>query len=192
MSIPRLSIGRPVAVAMFFVAISFLGLLSLTRLPVDLLPDVSYPKLIVYTNYPQVAPSEVERFITERIESAVAQIPGRVQTESVTREGISLVTLWFSWGTDMDFAVLNVREKLDGLRGLLPEDAERPVVLRTDPRSEPVMALSVSGQESLWSMKELAENVFRRRLEQIDGVAQAAVAGGLEREIHVDVDLARL
>ncbi len=192
MSIPRLSIGRPVAVAMFFVAISFLGFLSLTRLPVDLLPDVAYPKLIIYTSYPEVGPAEVERFITERIESEIAQVPGRIRTESDTREGISLVTLWFAWGTDMDFAVLNVREKLDALRGVLPEEAERPVVLRTDPRSEPVMAISVAGDESLWSLKELAENVFRRRLEQIDGVAQAAVTGGLEREIQVDVDLRRL
>jgi HAE1 family hydrophobic/amphiphilic exporter-1 len=192
MSIPRFSIRRPVAVAMFFVAISFLGVLSLIRLPVDLLPDVAYPKLIIYTSYPEVGPAEVERFITEKIEAEIAQVPGRLRSESVTREGISLITLWFAWGTDMDFAVLNVREKLDGLLGQLPERAERPVVLRTDPRSEPIMSVSVAGEQSLWSLKELAENVFRRRLEQIDGVAQAAVTGGLEREIQVDVDLRRL
>jgi HAE1 family hydrophobic/amphiphilic exporter-1 len=192
MSLPRFSIKRPVAVAMFFIAISFLGVLSLTRLPVDLLPDVAYPKLIIYTSYPEVGPAEVERFITEKIEAEVAQVPGRLRSESVTREGISLITLWFAWGTDMDFAVLNVREKLDGLLGQLPERAERPVVLRTDPRSEPIMSVSVAGEQSLWSLKELAENVFRRRLEQIDGVAQAAVTGGLEREIQVDVDLRRL
>jgi HAE1 family hydrophobic/amphiphilic exporter-1 len=192
MSLPRFSIKRPVAVAMFFIAISFLGVLSLTRLPVDLLPDVAYPKLIIYTSYPEVGPAEVERFITEKIEAEIAQVPGRLRSESVTREGISLITLWFAWGTDMDFAVLNVREKLDGLLGQLPERAERPVVLRTDPRSEPIMSVSVAGEQSLWSLKELAENVFRRRLEQIDGVAQAAVTGGLEREIQVDVDLRRL
>jgi HAE1 family hydrophobic/amphiphilic exporter-1 len=98
------------------------------------------------------------------------------------------VTLRFAWGTDMDFAVLNVREQLDNIRDQLPEQADRPVVLRTDPTSEPIIAVSASGRENLWALKDLAEQVFKRRLEQIDGIAQAAVAGGLEREIHVEVD----
>jgi hydrophobic/amphiphilic exporter-1 (mainly G- bacteria), HAE1 family len=192
MSIPRVAIGRPVGVAMFFIAVVALGIISFTRLPVDLLPDVAYPKLVIYTTNPETAPGEVERFITEPIEQAVARVPGVQQMESASREGVSMITLHFAWGTDMDFAALNVRERIDGLRGALPERAQRPVVLRTDPRSEPVMAVSVSGAGDLWSTKELAETVFRRRLEQIDGVAQAAVTGGLEREIHVDVDASRL
>jgi hydrophobic/amphiphilic exporter-1 (mainly G- bacteria), HAE1 family len=192
MSLPKLAIARPVAVAMFFLAVTFLGIISFTRLPVDLLPDVAYPKLVIYTTNPETAPAEIERFVTEPIEQAVARLPGVEQIESVSREGVSMVVLRFAWGTDMDFAALNVREKVDGLRGVLPERSQRPVVLRTDPRSEPIMAISVAGGRDLWSMKELAESVFRRRLEQIDGVAQAAVTGGLEREIHVDVDAGRL
>jgi len=177
---------------MLFVAIAALGVLSFTRLPVDLLPDIAYPRLIVYTSYPEVAPAEVERFVTEPIERQLTNVPGIERLESATREGVSLVTLRFAWGTDMDFAALNVREKLDALRDNLPEQATRPLVLRTDPGSEPVMALSVAGGGSLWALKDLAESVFQRRLEQIDGVAQAAVTGGLEREIHVDVDARRL
>jgi HAE1 family hydrophobic/amphiphilic exporter-1 len=192
MTIPRLSIARPVAVAMFFIAITFLGVLSLSRLPVDLLPDVAYPKLVIYTTYPGVGPTEVERTITERIEARIARVPGRLSTESLTREGFSLITLRFAWGTDMDFATLNVREQLDGLRNGWPNAAEPPVVLRTDPRSEPIIAISVAGKQSLWTLKELAETVFRRRLEQIDGIAQAIVTGGLEREIHVEVDEQKL
>lgn len=192
MSIPRLSIRRPVAVAMLYIAVTFLGILSVTRLPVDLLPEIAYPKLVIYTVYPQVAPSEVERFVTEPIESRVARVPGVERLESVTREGVSLVILHFAWGTDMDFAALNVRERVDELLDMLPETAERPVVLRTDPRSEPIMALSVAGSSSLWQLKELAESVFRRRLEQLDGVAQAATTGGLEREIQVEIDPVRL
>jgi hydrophobic/amphiphilic exporter-1 (mainly G- bacteria), HAE1 family len=193
MSIPRLSIGRPVAVAMLSIAVVFLGVLSLTRLPVDLLPDIAYPRLVIYSSYSNVGPAEVERFVTEPIEQAVSRVPGKERIESVTREGISLVTLQFAWGTDMDFAALNVREALDRIRGSLPETLDDdPVVLRTDPRSEPVMAISVAGETNVWSLKELAESVFRRRLEQIDGVAQAAVTGGLEREIHVDVDPVRM
>jgi hydrophobic/amphiphilic exporter-1 (mainly G- bacteria), HAE1 family len=192
MSLPRISIARPVAVAMFFLAVVFLGALSFTRLPVDLLPDIAYPKLVIYTAYPETGPAEVERFVTEPIEQAVARVPGKEHIESVSREGVSMVVLRFAWGTDMDFAALNVREKVDGLRGALPDGADRPVVLRTDPRSEPIMAISIAGGTDLWSLKELSESVFRRRLEQIDGVAQAAVTGGLEREIQVHVNASRL
>jgi HAE1 family hydrophobic/amphiphilic exporter-1 len=187
MSIAQASIKRPVGIAMAFIAVVILGVMSFTRLPVDLLPDIAYPKLIIYTTYEGVAPAEIERFITRPIESAVGKVAGLERTESSSREGTSLVTLRFAWGTNMDFAALNVREQLDGLNGSLPIQATRPNVLRTDPRSEPILAISVAGA-SLWDLKELSESVFRRRLEQIDGVAQAAVTGGLEREIHVDVD----
>jgi HAE1 family hydrophobic/amphiphilic exporter-1 len=192
MSLPGLSIRRPIAVAMFFVAVVFLGVISFTRLPVDLLPDIAYPKLVIYTGNPDTGPAEIERFITEPIEAAVGRVPGIDHVESVSRDGVSMVVLRFAWGTDMDFAALNVRESLDGLRGSLPERAQRPVVLRTDPRSEPIMAISVAADADLWSLKDLTESVFRRRFEQIDGVAQAALTGGLEREIHVDVDAGRL
>jgi HAE1 family hydrophobic/amphiphilic exporter-1 len=188
MSLPQLSIRRPVAVAMFFLGVVFLGVLSFVRLPIDLLPDVAYPRLVVYTGNAGVAPAEVERFITEPVEQAVSTVPGVQNVESTSREGSSLVTVRFAWGTDMDFAALGTREKLDNLRDALPELASRPVVLRTDPRSEPVMALSVAGSRDLPALKDLAESVFRRRLEQIDGVAQATVTGGLEREIQVEVD----
>jgi HAE1 family hydrophobic/amphiphilic exporter-1 len=192
MSLPRRSIGRPVAVAMLFIAVAFLGMISFARLPIDLLPDVSYPRLIIYTEYAGVGPAEVERFVTERIEEQVARVPGVQDVESVSREAVSMVTVRFVWGTDMDFAVLNVRERLQTLDNVLPEQAERPVVLRTDPRSEPIMAVSLAGQADLRALKELAESVFRRRLEQIEGVAQVAVTGGLEREIHVEVDPRKL
>ena len=192
MSLPRLSIARPVAVAMLFLAIALLGAISFRRLPVDLLPDVAYPKLVVHTTLPGAAPPEVERFLSEPVEQAVASVPGVQVVESVSREGLSLVTVRFAWGTDMDFAVLGVRERLDGLGERLPELASRPAVLRLDPRSEPVMALSVGGDAPLPELQELVEQVFRRRLEQIDGVAQAALTGGLQREIEVAVDPERL
>jgi hydrophobic/amphiphilic exporter-1 (mainly G- bacteria), HAE1 family len=214
MTLPNLSISRPVGVVMFYLAIVALGIISFTRLPVDLLPDIAYPKLVVYTTYSGVAPAEVERFVTEPVEQRVSTVPGVEKVESLSREGVSLVLLRFAWGTDMDFAALNVREKLDQLRETLPDLAERPVVLRTDPRSEPIMAVSVTGVTAapaapvantdtdtssgppasvdLVSLKDLSETVFRRRLEQLEGIAQAAVTGGLDREIHVEVDPAKL
>ena len=191
-SLPRGSTRRPVAVAMLFLAIILLGVISFTRLPIDLLPDVSYPRLVVYTSYPDVAPAEVERLVTEAIEAQGAGVPGVEKVTSVSREGISLVTLRFAWGTDMDFAMLGLRERLDLVRDQLPESATRPRILRVDPASEPVMVVSVAGGEDLWQTKELAETVFRRRLEQLDGVAEASVTGGLDREIQVEVDPALL
>ncbi len=188
MSIPGTSTRRPVAVAMLFLAVILLGIISYIRLPIDLLPDVSYPRLVVYTSYPDVAPAEVERLITERVEAQSAAVPGVERVTSVSREGVSLVTLRFAWGTDMDFAMLNVRERLDNIRESLPETASRPRILRVDPESEPIMTISVAGGADLWATKEAAESVFRRRLEQLDGVAEASVTGGLDREIQVEVD----
>jgi HAE1 family hydrophobic/amphiphilic exporter-1 len=173
---------------MLFLAVIFLGLISFFRIPIDLLPDIQYPRLVVYTRYPDVGPSEVEQFVTEPIERQVGRVPGVERVESASREGVSLVTLRFAWGTDMDFAALNVREQLDNIRDQLPDLADRPVILRTDPNSEPIMTVSVAGGADLASLKELVEWVFKRRLEQIDGIAEAALAGGLEREIHVEVD----
>ena len=186
-SLPEFSTRRPVAVWMLFLAVIFLGVISFNRLPTDLLPDISYPRLVIFTSYPDVAPAEMERLVTEPIEAAAAAIPGVEDTESVSREGVSLVTLNLRWGTDMDFAMLNLRERMDNVRGALPESATRPTILRVDPESEPIMTVSVAGTD-LWETKELAETVFRRRLEQLDGVAQVAVTGGLDREIQVNVD----
>jgi HAE1 family hydrophobic/amphiphilic exporter-1 len=188
MSLPGTSTRRPVAVAMLFLAIILIGIISYVRLPIDLLPNVSYPRLVIFTSYPDAAPADVERIITRDIEGGAASVAGVERTESVSREGVSLVTLQFGWGTDMDFAMLNVREQIDEIADQLPDAASRPSILRVDPESEPIMALSVSGSSDLQSTKEIAETVFRRRLEQLDGVAQAAVTGGRDREIQVYVD----
>ena len=191
-SLPRLSTRRPVAVAMLFLAITLLGLIAFARLPIDLLPGISHPKLVVFTSYPEVAAKEVERLLTERVEAEAAAVPGVEAMTSVSREGVSLVTLRFAWGTDMDFAMLNVRERMDNLRDVIPATATRPRILRVDPESEAIIVLSVSGGSDLQETKELAESVIRRRLEQLDGVAQAAVIGGLDREIQVELDPERL
>ena len=187
MSIPRTSTRRPVAVAMLVLAVVLLGSISYARLPIDLLPEVSFPRLVVYTSYPNVAPAEIERLVTERIERQAAAVPGVERVTSVSQEGVSLVTLRFAWGTNMDFATLNVRERLDNIRAELPETAERPTILRVDPQTEPILTISLTGGGNLLANKEIAEDVFRRRLEQLDGVAQASVTGGLDREIQIEV-----
>ena len=199
MSVSRTCVRRPVAVAMLVLAVALLGGISYSRLPINLLPDVSFPRLVVHTAYPDVAPAEVERLVTELVEAQAAAVPGVEHVRSISQEGASLVTLRFAWGTDMDFATLNVRERLDNIRDVLPETSERPNILRVDPQSEPILAISVARadgenassqteEDDLLRNKEIAETIFRRRLEQLDGVAQATVTGGLDREIQVAVD----
>ena len=191
MTLPDLSIRRPVATAMLYVAIGVVGVVSFARLPIDLLPNVAFPTLSVWTAYPDAGPAEVERFVTEDVESALSRVPGVRSVDSRSREGQSLVRLQFYWGTDMEFAMLHVRERLDNLVGTLPESADRPVILSSDPTNDPVLSLALTGA-SLAELRDLSEAVFKRRLEQLDGVALAAVTGGPVREVQVEIDPERL
>ena len=188
MKITQISIKRPVTTFMFFLTIVLLGFVSLRELSVDLLPDIRYPRLSVMTPYPGVAPEEIETLVTIPLEAAVSRIPGLRRVESVSKEGISYMTLEFSWGTDMDFAMLHTREKLDSAHNSLPEDVESPTLIPLDPQSKPIMILAVSGERSLLELKEFSEELIKPRLEQIEGIGSAEIAGGVEREIQVEVD----
>jgi len=172
---------------MFFLAIILLGFVSLRELSVDLLPDISYPRISVITEYPGVAPEEIETLITAPLEAVVSTIPGLRKVESISKEGVSFMTLEFDWGTDMDFAVLHTREKLDNARYSLPEDAGRPTIILLDPKSKPIMILALSGERNLVELKEFAEELIKPRLEQIQGIASVEIAGGVEREIQVEI-----
>lgn len=186
MKITDLSVKRPVTTFMFFLAVILLGVVSLGELSVDLLPDISYPRLSVVTQYPGVAPEEMETLVTQRLEASLMRIPGLRRVESVSEEGKCYMTLEFVWGTDMDFAMLHTREKLDSVQ--LPQDVDEPLIIPLDPHSQPIMVLSVSGERSLLEIKEFSEEVIKPRLEQIEGIGSAEIAGGVEREIHVEVD----
>jgi HAE1 family hydrophobic/amphiphilic exporter-1 len=188
MKLTQVTVKRPVTTLMFFLAIILLGFVSLRELSVDLLPDVSYPRLSVVTQYQGVAPEEIETLITTPLEAAVSRIPGLRRVESVSKEGVSFMSLEFSWGTDMDFAMLHTREKLDGAQNSIPEDVEEPTIIPLDPQSRPIMILSVSGERTLLELKEFSEEVIKPRLEQIEGIGSAEIAGGVEREIQVEVD----
>jgi HAE1 family hydrophobic/amphiphilic exporter-1 len=188
MKLTQVTVKRPVTTLMFFLAIVLLGFVSLRELSVDLLPDISYPRLSVVTQYQGVAPEEIETLITTPLEAAVSRIPGLRRVESVSKEGVSFMSLEFSWGTDMDFAMLHTREKLDGAQNSLPEDVEEPTIIPLDPQSRPIMILSVSGERTLLELKEFSEEVIKPRLEQIEGIGWAEIAGGVEREIQVEVD----
>ena len=129
-----------------------LGSVSLSRLPVSLLPDVTLPVLTIRTLYPNAAATEVSRFVAEPVEEAIAATPGLVELRSVSRNGEATTTARFAWGTDMASTVLAVRERLDNARGRLPDRAERPTLLTSDPGERPIAVLGLSGPGDLLSL----------------------------------------
>lgn len=189
MTIVDFAIRRPVTVTMLVLAALIFGYVSFGRLAVNLLPDISYPSLTVRTEYEGAAPEEIENLISRRIEEAVGVITGLVEVSSVSRAGVSDVVLEFDWDTDMNVAVMDVRERVD--RVFLPEDAERPLLLRYNPELDPIMRLGLSG-EDLVMLRNLADWEIRRELETIPGVASVRMKGGLVEEIQVEIDEAQL
>ena len=192
---------RRVTIVMLMVAIALFGMVSLSRLKLNLLPDISYPTLTVRTELTGAAPVEVENLLTKPIEEAVGVIRNVRLVRSVSRSGQSDVTLEFLWGTDMDIAGVDVREKLDIL--FLPLEAGRPLLLRFDPSSEPIMRLGLlykedagadqeSAEARLKSLRRLAEDRIKADLEAEEGTAAVKVSGGLEDEISIRVDQQKL
>jgi len=192
MSLPAAAIRRPVSTIAATLGVVLLGSVSLGRMPVSLLPDVTLPVLTIRTLYPDAAATEVSRFVAEPIERAVAATPGLVELRSESRNGEATTTLRFAWGTDMQGTLLSVREQLDNARGQLPESAERPTLLTSDPGERPIAVLSLSIKGDLRELARTAEDVYARRLEQIGGVASVAVVGTPSDEIRIEVDPARM
>ncbi len=198
----EISTERRVTIVMFTVAIMLFGLVSLSRLSVNLLPELSYPTLTIRTEMPGAAPVEVENLLTKPIEEAIGVVRNVRLVRSVSRSGQSDVTLEFLWGTDMDIAGVDAREKVDVLE--LPLEASRPLLLRFDPSSEPVMRIGLlrrSGADrldgaaleaGLKSLRRLAEDRIKNDLEAEEGTAAVKVSGGLEDEVQIQVDQQRL
>jgi HAE1 family hydrophobic/amphiphilic exporter-1 len=207
---PNFTTDRPVAVLMVFLAAVVFGYFSLGQLPVTLMPEMSYPTLTVRTEYPGAAPEEVENDISRRIEEQLGVVSGLNEISSISRAGVSDVVLEFIWGTSMVDAIQNTLEKLDMV--YLPREAEKPLLLHYDPSLDPVMELSLSTAAPLIAdtrtpgepdggrqsnaearrLRRIAELQVKRALEPITGVAAARVRGGLEEEIHVLIDAAKL
>ena len=202
MKIVEFSTKRRVTVVMLMITLVIFGLISYKRLPINLLPDISYPTLTVRTEYPGAAPSEIENLISKPIEDAVSVISDVVRVSSRSRPDVSEVVIEFAWKTNIDFSSMDVRGKLDLLD--LPDDAERPVLMRFDPSLDPIMRLYLYGDEDLLTLRILAEDELKPVLEglsvesgitgaeTVSGVAAVRVSGGLEEEIHVDLEGSRL
>ena len=187
MSIPRLAIQRPVTMFMLSAVITLLGFISLTRLPVDLMPEFQQPTLNIRTSYAGVGPLEMEELITRPIEQAVGAVPGLIRIESSSSEGNSQVQLNFEWGSDLAESADEVRTRMDRIRARLPEDAEPPTIQKFDPSQLPVAQIGIEGDYDPVTLREIAQNEIAPRFERIDGVAAVNVSGGLRRQIHVDL-----
>jgi HAE1 family hydrophobic/amphiphilic exporter-1 len=187
MSIPRTAIERPVTMFMISGVVILLGIMSLARLPVDLMPDISYPSLTVRVSYPGVGPLEIEELVTRPIEQALSATSGVERLESTSSEGSGRVTLNFAWGTDLNEAADDVRNRLDRVRGRLPDEADSPVMFKFDANAQPIMGVGVEGNFDRVTLREMAENDLSPRLERVPGVASVSVEGGLRRQIHVEL-----
>ncbi|GAB6196827.1 efflux RND transporter permease subunit [Lysobacter xanthus] len=189
---------RRVTIAMVTITFLLFGFIALGELKVNLLPDLSYPTLTVRTEYTGAAPAEVETLISEPVEEAVGVVKNLRKLRSVSRTGQSDVVLEFAWGTNMDQAGIEVRDKMESLQ--LPQEAKPPVLLRFNPSTEPVMRIALAakdatGQEAIRRLTELrryADEDLKKKLEPVDGVAAVKVGGGLEDEVQVEIDQQKL
>jgi HAE1 family hydrophobic/amphiphilic exporter-1 len=208
MNIIDIAVKRPVTVWMFTFAIILFGMVSLSRLPLNLLPELSYPTLTIRTDYIGAAPGEIEQLVSKPIEETIGVVKGVRKVTSISKAGQSDVLLEFDWGTDMDLASLEVREKLDTLQ--LPLDIKKPLLLRFNPSLDPVMRFGLGGvnpvvsetptkttkdiqqvtltAQGIKALRIYAEEQIKRQLESVVGVASVKVGGGLENEIQVLVD----
>jgi HAE1 family hydrophobic/amphiphilic exporter-1 len=193
MRLVEIATERRVTIAMFVVAILLFGAVSLSRLKLNLLPDLSYPTLTVRTELTGGAPLEIENLLTKPIEEAVGVIKNVRLVRSVSRSGQSDVILEFVWGTDMDIAGVDVREKLDLLE--LPLEASRPLLLRFDPSSEPIIRMALvpeaeseTGEARLKYLRRFAEDRLKTDFESVEGTAAVKISGGYEDEIQITVD----
>ena len=186
------SIRRPVATAMTFLVVIVVGAVSFYYLPVDLLPEIEYPRVTVYTNYPNVGPEEMEQIITDPVANAVSSVPNVERMTSQSEEGGSRVNLEFAQGTDLNAAANDVRAALDRIRDDLPVEAEPPGIWKFDPNSQEIVSIAVESRRDLASLTRLMERNLSKQFEQIPGVGTINVRGGVYRQIRINVDRDRL
>lgn len=183
-------IHRPVGMLMIVLAGVVFGMVSLSKLPVDLLPEIDYPSLTVRTRYPGAAPEDVEERVTEKLEDVLSTVGKLVRIRSSSRAEVSEILLEFEWGSNLPFLVQDVRERID--RVFLSQGVERPLILRYDPSLDPILRIAVAGGDDLVRLRDLAEQEIEREIEGLTGVAAVRVRGGLEDEIQVQVDPQRM
>lgn len=192
MSLSEKAVNKPVTTLVLFIIAVVLGIYCTFNLSVDMYPNMEIPYMIVYTNYKNAGPEEVEQNLTRTLESSLSGINGLKKMQSQSSTGMSLIILEMNYGTNMDVTANDIRDKIDLVRAYLPSDADTPITMRMDPSMMPIMELAMEGDRSPEELRRYAEDVVKPRLEQIDGIASAYVMGGKERSINIDIPRDRL
>ncbi len=192
MDIIRGSLKNPVARLMVAIGIILLGMIAFSNLAIDLFPEISYPVVSVVTDYPGASPEDVEITITRPIEKRVSRIQNVRHVSSRSREGTSVVTVEFYWGTDLDIASTDIQRNINEILDIFPDEAKQPVIIKFDPSQISVIVLAVKGPLEDYQLRELGEDFIAPKLESLKGVASANVFGGLVREVQVDLERSKL
>lgn len=192
MSITSTSVKRPIATAMFYLVIITVGFVGFRYLPVDLLPNIEFTRLTVWTSYPNVGPEEIETIITDRVENAVASVPNLERVSSRSQDGSSRVSLEFARGVDLSEASNDVRDAMNRVVGSLPPEVDPPRLWKFDPNSFPIVVIAAQSTRHLEELTRIIERDIAQRFERIPGVGSIDIWGGIYREIRVEVDRDRL
>jgi hydrophobic/amphiphilic exporter-1 (mainly G- bacteria), HAE1 family len=189
----RLAVRRPVGTLMLYAGLVFFGFFASVNLPLDFLPAISIPTLVVSASYPGASSEEVRQLVAIPLEDAFASLKGMRSMRSISRRGVATVTLDFQWGTNMTLAGVEAREIIDTTFAVLPHEAERPQLLPVDPNAQPVLIVGVrSREESIATARALADREIKTALQQVEGVGSVILVGGSEEEVQVQVDQSRL
>lgn len=183
--IASLPVHRPVLTTVVYIIVIIVGLFCLWRLPIDLMPEIEYPRVTIVTSYGNAGPQEVEELITKPIEAALAGVQGIEEITSTSTEGQSSVRISFVWGTNLDEASNDIRDRIDRILGRLPEDVERPTIRKFDVSAYPVLILGVNSELDQSDLRQFIEDQVQYRLERVNGVASVDLRGGQQKEIHV-------
>ncbi len=192
MWLSRLSIHRPVFTTMVVAMMMILGVIGWIRLPVDKFPEVSLPVITVIVPFPGASPAQVEDEVIKPIEDAVAGLEGLDELQAFARENVGVVVVVFGMDAPIEQVSAELRDRVFGLKAFMPDGVEDPIFRRIDPAATPVMTLAVASDLDELDTREVAERDIKPRLERIDGVGAVEVQGGLEREIHIELDLAKM
>ena len=187
MNLTKFSIRRPVTVFMSIVIIILFGAVSLSKLPLDLLPNFGLTYAAVMTQYSGSGPYEVENMVTKPLEDAIGSVSNLKNITSQSQDGSSVIMVEFEDGTDMDFATLQMREKIDMVKGFLPEGVSDPMVLKFDPSMAPILYISVSSDMPSEKLGSFVDDNIKQKIERVAGVASVSVEGKDEREIQVEL-----
>lgn len=188
MSLPGFAVKRPVTIVMLILICLVLGGIALVKLPIDLFPDMNMPIAVVLTTYEGAGPQEIETLVTRPLEEILVTVGSVANISSSSTQGQSMVLVELDWGTDMDIAMLEMRERIDRIKPYLPDGVDDPLVLKFDPSDVPIQEYAIAGKMGLDELRVLVEDTIKPRLERIDGVASVQVSGGLERQIQVLLD----